>query len=70
MKLPYLPNTANNKIKKQTIRFLGLNRQTSIKDEEFSATTNLSTDEFPLISPRPSRSVAYTLSAGHALFAA
>jgi hypothetical protein len=70
MKLPNLPYTSNNKIKKQTIAFAGLNRTNTIKDEEFASTFNMSTKAHPLASPRESRSVAYTLSAGHALFAA
>lgn len=69
MRLPRLPYTGN-KIIKSTIEWLGINRQSQIRDNEFSATTNLSTKNFPLISPRPPREKPHTLTAGNALFSA
>jgi len=70
MYFPKLPNSNNNKTKKSVIEWAGLNRKSVIEDNEFSACTNLSSDESPLISPRPSRATSYTLAAGKALFAA
>lgn len=68
MRLPILPYT-NNKIKRSTIQWSGLNKKALISDNEFSSTTNLSTKNFPLISPRPPREAVYTLTSGNALFA-
>jgi hypothetical protein len=70
MYLPRLPYVANNKAKKSTIIWGGLNRTSLIADNEFPATFNLSTDEIPLISPRKPRKETHTLTAGHALFSA
>jgi len=68
MRLPNLPY-AGNKAKKSSIEWKGLNRKALIADDEFSYTQNLSTKDFPLISPRPSREVLHTLTVGNALFA-
>jgi hypothetical protein len=70
MRLPALPYQKDNKYKKSIISWKGLNRKSLIDDAEFSSCSNLSSSEFPLISPRPSREAAYTLTAGWALFAA
>lgn len=70
MRLPALLYNTNNKYKKSTIEWRGLNRKSLIGDDEFSSTKNLSSKHSPLISPRPSREAAYTLTAGKALFAA
>lgn len=70
MFLPRLPNSSNAKYKKSTIEWAGLNRRSLLKDNEFSATYNVSSAESPLITNRPSRSTSYTLTSGKALFAA
>lgn len=69
MRLPKLPYKTN-KVKRSTIEWAGLNKKALIADNEFSSTFNLSTENYPLISPRLSRNVSYALTAGHALFAA
>ena len=68
--LPVLPHSANNKVKKSTINWRGLNRKSLTADDEFSATTNLSSKNHPLVSPRDPREQVYSLTAGKALFAA
>jgi hypothetical protein len=68
--LPSLPYTKNKKIIKGTIEWAGLNKKAHIADNEFSSTTNLSSRQSPLISPRPSRAMSYTLTDGWAMFAA
>lgn len=71
IRLPRLPYTANNRIKRQIIEWAGLNRRSKIADNQLSSTTNMCTDEYPLLSNRPSREVKYTLTnTGYALFAA
>jgi len=59
-------------ITKQTERttdqWAGLNKNALIGDNQFSSVTNMSTKNFPLPSPRPSREAAYTLNDGYALF--
>ena len=70
MMLPVLPHSANNKVKKSTINWRGLNRKSLTADDEFSATTNLSSKNHPLVSPRDPREQVYSLTAGKALFAA
>jgi hypothetical protein len=67
----YLPKLVeiNNKVKKSIIEWAGLNRRALIADNQFSSTINLSSRNFPLISPRPSREAVYTLTSGKALFA-
>jgi hypothetical protein len=67
--MPNLPYTRDAKIKKSTINFTGLDRRSLIPDQAFSATSNISTKNFPLISPRDPREALYTLTAGKALFA-
>ncbi len=69
MRLPALPYIRNNSIKRITIEWTSINKTSAIRDNEFSSAKNLSTKEFPFISPRPSREAAYTLTAGKALFA-
>lgn len=59
----------NVKAKKSIIEWKNLNRRELIADDQFAATTNLSTKNFPLISPRPPRKVHATLTAGYAMFA-
>jgi len=68
----YLPELAeiNNRAKKSIIEWAGLDRRALIADNSFSSTTNLSSRNYPLISPRPSRETVYTLTSGKALFAA
>jgi hypothetical protein len=70
MNLPTLPFAANNKVKKSVINWAGLNKQIVINDNQFSDMENLSSENFSIISPRPSREAAYTLTTGKALFAA
>jgi len=67
----FLPALRTNKkvTKRSIIQWAGLNKKVLIEDNQFSATTNLSTKNYPLISPRPSRATSYTLTAGWALFA-
>jgi len=69
MFLPQLPYT-NNQIKRSTIEWKGLNRKSLIADNELSEMSNMSTKNFPLLSPRLPRVTSYTLAAGYALFAA
>ncbi len=67
MRLPNLPY-AGKKTKRSTIQWSGLNRRALISDNELSSTTNASTKNSPLLSPRPSREALYTLGTGNALF--
>jgi hypothetical protein len=69
MRMPNLPFAKDAKVKKSTITWAGLDRRSLIAENSFSDTTNLSTKNFPLISPRDPREAAYTLTAGWALFA-
>lgn len=57
------------KQEKKLIEFNGLNKNTLIGDNEFSACSNLSSRNFPLISPRPSRSKVSELQYGRGLIA-
>lgn len=66
---PNLPYTKNKSVRKSTIEWAGLNKRALIADNQFSATTNLSTKNFPLISPRYPRADSYSLTIGRALFA-
>jgi hypothetical protein len=68
----YLPKLAevSNKAKKSIIEFMGLDKRAAIADNALSACTNLSSRNFPLISPRLPRTASYTLTSGKALFAA
>lgn len=52
---------------KSTLDFLGLNQNPKIKQGEFTSTTNLSTVNFPCISPRPPRETTSTLTNPQAL---
>lgn len=47
---------------RKAIRWAGLNKNEAIADEQFSSTTNASSRNFPLVSPRPSRAVSKTLT--------
>lgn len=59
------------KYEKTISEWAGLNQNALIGDNQFSSTTNMSTKNFPLISPRPPRTDAVTLAGtGWALFAA
>ncbi|MEN6313258.1 MAG: hypothetical protein ABFD25_03300 [Clostridiaceae bacterium] len=69
MRLVQLPYTYNP-IKRSTVEWAGLNRRSLIADNQLSDCSNLSTKQSPLISPRPSRAVSYTLTSGTALFPA
>jgi len=51
----------NASVKTVSQKFLGLNRNAEIKTGEFSSTTNLSTDNLPYMSPRPSRETIRTI---------
>jgi len=71
IRFPRLPYTADNRIKRQTIEWAGLNRRTKIADNQLSSTTNMCTEEYPLLTNRPSREATQTLTGtGQALFAA
>ena len=66
MRLPNLPY-AGKKTKRSTIQWSGLNKKAFINDNELSSATNLSTKNFPLISPREPRESLHTLVSGTAL---
>ena len=68
----YLAKAQNviKKYEKDVITWAGLNQNDVISDNEFSSMSNASTQYYPLISPRPSRTASYTTTAGKALFAA
>ena len=59
--LPTLKNTSK-RLEPQTMQWAGLNKNPFIQDNQFSSTTNLSTRNYPWLSPRPSRYAAVTLS--------
>ena len=71
MKFPnmYTGSTTTKRLEPQTIQWAGLNKNPYIQDNQFSSTTNLSTKNYPWLSPRPARTAVVTLSGtGHALF--
>ena len=59
-----------NKTETQIIAFAGLNKRAAIEDNELSLATNLSTKNFPYLSPRNPRTASITLGGvGYGLFA-
>jgi len=56
------------KYERTSDQWAGLNKNALIADNQFSSVTNMSTKNFPLPSPRPSREAVYTLNDGYAIF--
>lgn len=67
MKLPVFKNKSSI-ADPVILQWKGLNQNALISDDQLSATSNASTKNYPILSPRPSREAVYTLSGtGYAL---
>ena len=70
MKTARIRNTSR-RTESKTDQWAGLNKNALIADNQFAAMTNASTKNFPILSPRPSRTAVVTLDGvGWALYAA